>query len=140
MSRPRKAASRPVERHGNAVGLKAGATTSQLFLFAGAGCEWREVAPLAALVEDPWSVIGIEAWRPTGSSTRPPRTVEEMADVAHQAVKAEQAHGPYNLAGFSFGGLVAFEVAGLLVRSGEQVELLALIDCHMHHRFWSVPQ
>ena len=139
MSRPPKVASRPVVRHGHAVVLKPGATTPQLFMFAGAGCEWREVAPLAALVEDPWSVIGIEAWRPVGSSTELPATVEEMAGVAHEAVRAEQSHGPYNLAGFSFGGLVAFEVASRLVRAGEQVQLLALIDCHMHHRFWSVP-
>ncbi len=55
----------------------------------------------------------------------------EIADIAANHVQTLQAampQGPYNLVGFSFGGIVAYEMAQILRRRGEQVAL-ALIDC-----------
>jgi nonribosomal peptide synthetase DhbF len=43
-----------------------------------------------------------------------------------------QRHGPYRLAGWSFGGNVAHAMAVLLEESGERVELLALLDAYPH--------
>ncbi len=39
--------------------------------------------------------------------------------------------GPYALGGYSFGGLIAYEMAQLLRARGEQVALVALFDCIM---------
>ena len=39
-----------------------------------------------------------------------------------------QPHGPYFLTGYSFGGLVAYEMAQQLAAQGEQTALLALLD------------
>jgi thioesterase domain-containing protein len=44
------------------------------------------------------------------------------------ALRSVQAHGPYHLAGHSFGGLVAFEIAHQLCDAGERVALLAILD------------
>lgn len=44
------------------------------------------------------------------------------------AIRAVQPHGPYLLSGWSFGGVVAFEMAQQLLRQGEEVALLALLD------------
>ena len=44
------------------------------------------------------------------------------------ALQACQPHGPYALAGYSYGGLMAFEVACLLTELGETVDLLVVID------------
>ncbi|MEI8214059.1 MAG: thioesterase domain-containing protein, partial [Planctomycetota bacterium] len=44
------------------------------------------------------------------------------------ALRKFQPHGPYTLAGFSYGGMMAFEVACLLHEMGEKVDLLAVID------------
>jgi thioesterase domain-containing protein len=140
MSRRPEGASRTAIDRGHVVALKAGAEANKLFMFPGAGCDWREVALLAASVEPPWSVIGVEAWRPPGSSTELPRTVEQMGSVAHAAIKAAQPHGPYYLAGYSFGGLLALEAADALVRCGDQVAFLALIDSNIYHRRWSLAQ
>jgi thioesterase domain-containing protein len=41
-----------------------------------------------------------------------------------------QPEGPYMLGGWSFGGLVAYEMAQLLQRAGQEVGLLGLIDTH----------
>ena len=39
-----------------------------------------------------------------------------------------QPEGPYRLSGYCLGGLVAFEVARLLVAAGEKVEMVGMID------------
>jgi thioesterase domain-containing protein len=51
-----------------------------------------------------------------------------MAASYVAAMRDLQPHGPYLLGGWSLGGVVAFEMAQLLRRQGEQVELLTLID------------
>jgi amino acid adenylation domain-containing protein/non-ribosomal peptide synthase protein (TIGR01720 family) len=60
---------------------------------------------------------------------RPPlRSIEEMAARYLAAIREVQPHGPYLLGGWSFGGVVAFEMAHQLGAAGERVALLALID------------
>jgi len=60
---------------------------------------------------------------------QPPYTrIEDMAAQYIKALRVVQPHGPYLLGGWSFGGLVAFEMAQQLQRAGHQVALLALID------------
>ena len=49
------------------------------------------------------------------------------ADYLRQ-IRSVQPRGPYFLGGFSFGGLVAFEMAQQLRQSGQQLALLVLID------------
>nr|WP_304984929.1 non-ribosomal peptide synthetase [Corallococcus sp. CA047B] len=61
--------------------------------------------------------------------TRPPLdTVEAMAALYVDALRAVQPRGPYRLGGWSMGGVVAYEMARQLQARGEAVELLALID------------
>lgn len=54
--------------------------------------------------------------------------VEEMAADYIKAIQAIQPEGPYFLAGWSFGGLVAFEMATQLQRQGQKIARLFLID------------
>jgi thioesterase domain-containing protein len=55
---------------------------------------------------------------------------ELQAMAAHYltVVRELQPKGPYRLAGWSMGGVAAYEMARRLIESGEEVELLALID------------
>jgi thioesterase domain-containing protein len=55
-------------------------------------------------------------------------TVEELAAGYIRDIRSLQSHGPYNLSGASFGGLVAYEMATQLVAQGEQVGIVALFD------------
>ena len=55
-------------------------------------------------------------------------SVEKLADEYLQALVKAQPHGPYYLAGLSFGGLLAFEIAHQLRRNGEDVAFLAMFD------------
>jgi thioesterase domain-containing protein len=59
-----------------------------------------------------------------------PHTIEEMAADYCSCIKRVQPTGPYNLLGWSFGGLVAHAVATRLQEHGERITLLALLDSY----------
>ncbi|AOX00953.1 non-ribosomal peptide synthetase [Moorena producens PAL-8-15-08-1] len=54
--------------------------------------------------------------------------VEDMADFYIKNIRDFQPEGPYQIGGWSFGGVVAFEMAQQLVQQGQEVSLLALLD------------
>ncbi len=56
------------------------------------------------------------------------RTLEAMASRYVAEMRHHQPKGPYRLGGFSFGGLVSYEMARQLVASGERIDLLAVFD------------
>ncbi len=60
--------------------------------------------------------------------------VEAMAADYLQAMRHIQPAGPYFLGGWSFGGLVAFEMARQLRAQGEAVGLLVLLDTVFAHQ------
>ena len=57
-----------------------------------------------------------------------PATVEEMASDYIEAMRQLRPHGPYQIGGWSLGGIVAYEIAQQLVADGETVERLILLD------------
>jgi amino acid adenylation domain-containing protein len=57
-------------------------------------------------------------------------SIEALARIYLDAVRKAVPKGPYLLGGWSFGGLVAFEMAQALRHTGEEVALLALLDSH----------
>lgn len=58
----------------------------------------------------------------------PLTTVEAMASQYVEAIRSVQPQGPYRLAGYSAGGVIAYEMAQQLKKDGQPVELLAMID------------
>lgn len=66
--------------------------------------------------------VGIDGQYP------PLASIEAMAAYYIKALQTVQPTGPYLIGGWSFGGLVAFEMAQQLVASGQQVALLAILD------------
>jgi amino acid adenylation domain-containing protein len=54
--------------------------------------------------------------------------VEDMAAHYIQEIRKVQPQGPYSLIGYSFGGVVAFEMAQQLSSAGEQMALVAMLD------------
>ncbi|MCP4658569.1 MAG: amino acid adenylation domain-containing protein [bacterium] len=63
-----------------------------------------------------------------GGWARQPGSVQEMARLYLDAVRTVWPQGPYRLGGWSFGGLVAFEMARQLTEGGQEVAVLALVD------------
>jgi aspartate racemase len=56
--------------------------------------------------------------------------VAEMAGNYLREIRRVQPEGPYRIGGYSFGGLVAYEIAQLLQAQNEKVSLLALLDTY----------
>lgn len=79
----------------------------------------------------------------TDSSILTPRnSVEEMAAEYVEWVRQVQARGPFRLGGYSFGGLVALEMARRLHDLGEEIEHLLIFDTDnpavppRYYRWW----
>ena len=61
----------------------------------------------------------------------PLSTIPEMAKFYLQAIRTVQPRGPFQLAGWSMGALIAYEIARQLVSKGETVSFLALFEGHV---------
>lgn len=72
-------------------------------------------------------VYGFES--PFLAADPPPyRTIATLALAYATEITRRFPEGPYLLGGYSFGGILAFEVAQQLVRDGHEVELLVVVD------------
>ena len=58
------------------------------------------------------------------------RTVEGMAARMVKMIREVQPEGPYRLAGWSFGGTVAYEIATQLIGQDQAVEFVGMMDTH----------
>ncbi|OWA00800.1 non-ribosomal peptide synthetase [Streptomyces sp. CS113] len=90
------------------------------------GLSWC-YAGLTARLGPGQPVYGLQARGLVGDE-RLPRTLQEEAEDYARQIRGVQPHGPYRLAGWSVGGVLAHTVAVLLQEAGEQVELLVLLD------------
>lgn len=75
-------------------------------------------------------VYGLQA-RGLQHGEAPLADIVEMARHYRLAIQTVQPHGPYYLAGWSMGGLIAFEMAQQWIGMGEAIALLALIESHI---------
>ncbi|MGC5015919.1 SDR family NAD(P)-dependent oxidoreductase [Streptosporangium sp. DT93] len=103
----------------------AGTGAVPLFLAHPAGGTTGVYAPLAGLLGPGRVVFGLE--RPAGAGAfGPGEGVGERAARYVEEIRGVQPSGPYRLGGWSFGGVLAFEIARRL--GAEDVELVAMID------------
>jgi thioesterase domain-containing protein/acyl carrier protein len=115
--------------------LKAGDRGAPLFIFHGIGGTVVEFAELGRRIEIGGPVYAVQAQGVDG--TLPPlQSVEDMAALYCRAIREKQPRGPYWLCGYSFGGVIAVEVARRLRNTGEEIGLLFLIDAYAHPITW----
>jgi amino acid adenylation domain-containing protein len=87
--------------------------------------------PLAHYLGEDQPIYGLHygiATKTTESDSTLPDQLEDLAAHYLQEMQAIHPQGPYRLMGFSFGGVIAFEVAQQLVAKGEKVDLLVMFD------------
>ncbi|XYI03749.1 amino acid adenylation domain-containing protein [Sorangium sp. So ce1128] len=110
--------------------IRAGeAHITPLFLVHGAGGSVMNYADLARHIDPARPFYGIHSPGLDGEEALP-ASVEAMARDYLAELRAIQPSGPYLLGGWSFGGVVAFEMAQQLLAAGETVATLALIDSY----------
>jgi acetoacetyl-CoA synthetase len=119
------------------VRLKKGDKRPALFIIHGFGGNVMELVGLGRRIRHGGAVYALQA-RGLSGDGQPNDRVEDMARDYISAIRGVQPHGPYCLAGYSFGGLVAFEMARLLRAEGERIGYLGLLDSTLHERYWPI--
>jgi amino acid adenylation domain-containing protein len=112
---------------GPLVELSSGVGELPLFLIHAVGGTVFAYAQLAGELAGTFAVYGLEA-PGLSQDDATAATLDGLADDYTERIRAAQPAGPYRLAGWSMGGVVAFEVARRLEQAGQQVCLLALLD------------
>jgi acetoacetyl-CoA synthetase len=112
------------------VPLKNGAG-DPLYIVHGTGGTVIELIKLGQLMDTARPVFAIQA-RGIDGDSEPHDRVEHMVDDYLRHIRARQPRGPYFLAGYSFGGMIAMDMARKLQEEGESVALLTLIDSFAH--------
>lgn len=102
-----------------------------LFVVPGLEGDATELAGLVAAFTGPQAVYALVPLL-TDAAGQPVTTIERMAELMEPVVREVAPSGPYRLAGYSFGALVARELAR---RLGE-VEAVFLIEAVYDERFW----
>jgi amino acid adenylation domain-containing protein len=84
---------------------------------------------LARLMSPDYPFFGFQAQGLDGTG-EPFSEIGAMAAHYIREMRSVQSEGPFYLGGYSFGGLVAYEMARQLHQGGEEVALLALLDTY----------
>ncbi|MFK7960944.1 MAG: amino acid adenylation domain-containing protein [Phycisphaerales bacterium] len=111
------------------VPLRSGDHRPPLFCIAGLGGHPVAFRTLAERLDPDRRFIGLAY--PGFSGTQPPHeTVEGIAQAMLDEMRRTRRHGPWRIAGYSLGGLVAFEIARRLEADGETIDALILVDSY----------
>ncbi|TCF96540.1 acetoacetate--CoA ligase [Paraburkholderia strydomiana] len=114
------------------VPLRAG-TGTPIFIVHGASGSAMGCRSLARALRNNRPVFGLQAMGLDGAQL-PQQRIEDMADTYIRAMREVQQAGPYALAGYSLGGLIALEIAQQLHAAGQRMEFLCLLDTYVHER------
>jgi thioesterase domain-containing protein len=108
------------------VPLQAHGSRPPLFVISGLGHVFMYQS-IARLLGPDQPVYGLKAVGIDGKE-KPFNRVEDMARRFKADILSLRLQGPISLCGFSFGGMVAFELASQLQAEGHPVHRLALLD------------
>jgi thioesterase domain-containing protein/acyl carrier protein len=114
------------------VALRRTGSRPPLFFAAAAGQTALHFLPVARRLSAEQPVYALQMRLDDGRQVRA-WSVRQIARANVRAMRREVPHGPYLLAGHSFGGTVAFEMAQQLRAAGEQVALLVPLDSFAPH-------
>lgn len=90
-----------------------------LFLIHGIFGDVSELHPLAERLDTKRPIYALQA-RGVDLRQEPHSSIVEMVDAYAQSIRSVQPTGPYALAGYSLGGLIAFELARRFRAEGTQ--------------------
>ncbi|TDN37316.1 non-ribosomal peptide synthetase [Hymenobacter sp. UV11] len=120
------------------VPIKPKGSKTPLYIVHGAGMNVLLFNALARNMDAEQPVYGLQA-RGLNGVDEPLDRIEDIAAHYLAAIRAQNPDGPYALAGFSFGGLIAFEMARQLLAMGKEVQFLAMFDTYAYQSNYHLP-
>ncbi|MFC6086785.1 amino acid adenylation domain-containing protein [Sphaerisporangium aureirubrum] len=118
---------RPRRTSSQIVTLRPGPSDRSLYLVHPLGGELLGYRELAHASAAPLRLLGV-GW--TGEPPAFGSTLGEIARTHVEQLRTIEPDGPYRLGGWSFGGVLAYEMAQQLVADGHTVEFLGLFDAN----------
>ena len=91
--------------------------------------------PIAEALSRPFYGIQARGWM---TRRQPLRGIQSMAAYYVQIIRSVQPEGPYDLGGYSMGGLLAYEVTRQLQELGLQVNSVTMLDTMFHEDMHSI--
>ena len=91
--------------------------------------------PLVRYMPKEFPLYGLQA-QGLDEGTEPHHSIQEMAEAYVKEIRTVQESGPYYLLGWSFGGLVAQEMAVQLQSAGEDVAALIIMEAYLPPPAW----
>lgn len=111
------------------VPIRAKGNKTPLYMVHGAGLNVLLFNTLAKYLDSEQPVYGLQAKGLNGID-EPLSKLEDIAAHYVAEVIRQNPKGPYALAGYSFGGTIAYEMAKQLKILGKEVKMLALFDSY----------
>ncbi|HAT33727.1 MAG TPA: non-ribosomal peptide synthetase [Janthinobacterium sp.] len=109
------------------VPIRTEGSEAPFFCVAGGGGNVLYFYALASMLKEGRPFYGLQAIGLDGQQA-PLDKVEDIAAEYIREIRKVQPHGPYLLGGHCFGSWIAFEMAQQLLRQGEQVSSVIVID------------
>ena len=109
--------------------IKPNGTKMPLYIVHGAGLNVLLFNALAMNMDAEQPVYGLQAKGLNGID-EPLDVMEEIAANYIAEIVAKNPDGPYALAGYSLGGIIAYEMAKQLMAAGKEVKMLAMFDTY----------
>ncbi|GEC72327.1 amino acid adenylation domain-containing protein [Flavobacterium flevense] len=117
------------------VPLKPGGTKTPLFIVHGSGLNILNFAHVINHFDEDQPVYGFQGVGNNGYNNWF-ESIEDMAARYIESIMKVNPKGPYAIAGFSFGGIVAFEIARQLKKQGKTVSLIAALDTYVDSSYY----
>ncbi len=113
------------------VPVKPKGTKMPIYIVHGAGLNVLLFNTLASHMHPDQPVYGLQAKGLNGVD-EPLNRMEDIAAHYISAIRAQNPDGPYALAGFSFGGIIAWEMARQMEALNLEVKMLAMFDTYAY--------
>jgi thioesterase domain-containing protein/acyl carrier protein len=111
------------------VPIKPGGSRPPVFCVAALGDEIIQFGELADLLPEDQPFYGLQQGLDRTDEIR--TTIPEIATHYINEIRAVQPRGPHVIAGYCFGGLIAYEMAQQLAQMGDPVGALLLIESEL---------
>lgn len=121
------------------VPIRPKGSKTPLYIVHGGGLNVLLFNTLAIHMDPEQPIFGLQAKGLNGIDT-PLDKLEDIATHYVSEIIKQNPDGPFALAGYSFGGIVAFEMAKQLQAIGKEVKVLALFDSYANQSAYAYPR
>ncbi|WP_179335208.1 non-ribosomal peptide synthetase [Winogradskyella costae] len=118
------------------VSVKPNGNKTPLYVVHGAEHNVLFLNALVKNIDENQPLYGLQSKGLNGSDI-PHDKVHDMAAYYISEIIKTNPKGPYALAGYSFGGVIAFEMARLLMSNNKEVKKVVLLDSYIYPHYYS---